>query len=84
MSQTHDFTMAYWGHNVNVMTIRENGQRISVAGWTSPHPHADDFLILPNGSSSTRYRLLSVRPAGQPGDMWFGEAVFAARQEQPA
>ena len=75
---THDFSKTSWGHNYNVMDIKDNGMNISLAGW-SKGVNAGDFLILKNGSSTTRYLVESVRYKGDPEDMWFAEASFAPR-----
>jgi len=50
-----------------------------MAGWGSGIK-AGDYLILPNGSETTRYQVDSIDYRMDPPDMWFADAVFAPRR----
>ena len=75
---THDFSVTCWGHNYNIMDLRDKGLSVSLSGW-SRGINSGDFLILKNGSGTTRYLVESIRYEDNPDDMWFAEASFAPR-----
>jgi hypothetical protein len=77
--QTHDYTRRTWGHDYSTTAVIDGGMRLRMAGWGFGI-EADDFLILPNGNGTTRYRVDSIEYRMDPPDMWFAEAVFAPRQ----
>lgn len=77
--QTHDYTRRTWGHDYAAMAVIDGGQRLSLSGW-GRGIKAGDYLILPNGGGTTRYRVDSIDYRMDPPDMWFAEATFAPRQ----
>jgi hypothetical protein len=68
--QTHDYGMA---------RVTDGGMRLRIAGW-GKGIKAGDYLILPNGNDTTRYRVEDINYRMDPPDMWFADAVFAPRQ----
>lgn len=79
--KTHDFSVTYWGHDYNLMDISDDGIKVSLAGWCQGI-NAGDFLILKNGSGTTRYLVDSIRYEDNPEDMWFAKASFAPRDSE--
>lgn len=77
--QTHDYTRRTWGHDYTTLSVIDGGQRLRLSGW-GLGINAGDYLILPNGSGTTRYRVDSIEYRIDPHDMWFAEATFAPRQ----
>jgi hypothetical protein len=77
--QTHDYTRRTWGHDYSTTEVLDGGMRLRMAGWGFGI-EAGDFLILPNGNGTTRYRVDSIDYRMDPRDMWFAEASFAPRQ----
>jgi hypothetical protein len=77
--KTHDYTQRTWGHDYTVLSVIENGQRLRLSGWGFGI-RTGDYLILPNGSATTRYHVDSIDYRMDPRDMWFAEATFAPRQ----
>ena len=75
---THDFSLTYKGHNYNILDLEEGGLKGKLCGWASGISQGD-FLILKNGSSTTRYLVDSIRYERDPADMWFAEVSFAPR-----
>ena len=73
---THDYTKRGWGHDFFLTSI--NGKKIIISGWGSGIKKGD-YLLIPSGSSSTRYKVKSVRYRSDPPDMWAIEAEFAPR-----
>jgi hypothetical protein len=77
---THDFTKKAWGHNVEVMAVIDGGLGLRVAGWAHGVERGD-LLLLPNGQSTTRYRVEQIDHQSNPRDMWFADLSFAPRVE---
>jgi len=77
--QTHDYTRRTWGHDYSTTSVIDGGMRLRIAGW-GLGIKAGDYLILPNGSDTTRYQVESIDYCLDPHDMWFADAVFAPRQ----
>ena len=77
--KTHDYTRRTWGHDYTIFNVIDNGQRLRLSGWGSGIS-TGDYLILPNGTATTRYRVDSIDYRMDPRDMWFAEATFAPRQ----
>ena len=77
--QTHDYTRRTWGHDYTTLSVIDGGQRLRLSGW-GLGINAGDYLILPNGNGTTRYRVDSIAYRMDPHDMWFAEATFAPRQ----
>ena len=76
---THDFSSKRWGWNYNITSIRDEGLNISICGWGVGISNGD-FLILTNGSDTTRYRVQSIDYYRDPHDMWVAEASFSPRE----
>lgn len=77
--QTHDYTRRTWGHDYSTTQVIDGGMRLRLAGW-GHGIEAGDYLILPNGSDTTRYQVEKIDYRMDPPDMWFADAVFAPRQ----
>ena len=77
--KTHDLSPRAWGCNYNVLKIKDNGKKVSLCGWYSGIK-SGDYLLLKQGSSTTRYLVDSIRYTGSPEDMWFAETSFAPRE----
>ena len=75
---THDYTRPTWGHAVEVISI--NGHEARVIGF-GRGVHAGDYLLLPNGLGSTRYRIDSLEHK-RPADCWAASISFAPREPQ--
>lgn len=83
-SKTHDYTNRYWGYDYSFEPI-DGDQRGKVFGWGNGLQDGD-FLLLQNGSSSTRYRIERVEyigGQGGPKDQWKADVVFAPRPPTP-
>ena len=84
MSETHDYTRRYWGHDYTITDVKSGGQRIFMSGW-GRGINKGDFLLLesqsadPKANKSTRYKVASARYHADPSDLWAIEAVFAPR-----
>lgn len=78
---THDYSVTSWGHNCDILSINDNGMSLRIAGWGKGLSD-DDYLIIKNGSGTTRYKIDKVRYETNPSDMWFAEATFAPRQPE--
>jgi hypothetical protein len=76
--KTHDYTRRTWGHDFSTTAVIDGGLRLKLAGWGFGIK-AGDYLLLPNGSATTRYQVESIDYRSDPPDMWFAEAVFAPR-----
>lgn len=59
------------------------GQRGHIACWNGLNPQPGDYLILRNGTQTTRYRVVSTDPCFNvdPPTMWMSDLVFAPRAE---
>ena len=73
--QTHDYLKPAWGRNCT-FTPLEKGQRGHVTGW-GRGVEVGDYLLLPNGNVSTRYRITILHNYDGPPDMWRAEVMFA-------
>jgi MioC protein len=76
--KTHDYTRRTWGHDYATMAVIDGGRRLRLSGW-GHGIKVGDYLILPNGNGTTRYRVDSIDYRMDPPDMWFAEATFAPR-----
>lgn len=77
---THDYTHRRWGHDFTIMSVGgPNGQVLHACGW-GRGIHNGDFLILPNGGSTTRYSVSEIDYYLDPPDMWTAVLAFAPRQ----
>lgn len=76
--QTHDLTCADYAFRP-----AGDGQRGHIACWNGLHPQSGDYLILRNGTQTTRYRVVSTDPCPNvdPPTMWMADLVFAPRTE---
>ena len=74
---THDYTRRYFGHDFTITPI-DGGMRAKLMGWGTGI-RKGDYLILPNGERTTRYRVDKVKYMLDPKDMWRIEASFAPR-----
>ena len=79
MNKTHDFSAIEWGHNYNILNIKNEGMEISIAGWGRGLSN-DDYIIIQNGDDTTRYKLDAVEYHRDPPDMWFASASFSPRE----
>jgi len=78
VQKTHDYTRRTWGHDCTTMAVTDGGRQLRLSGWGSGI-EAGDYLILPNGDSTTRYQVEKIDYRMDPPDMWFAEATFAPR-----
>lgn len=78
---THDYTLRTWGHDYNITNVIDGGMRLRMAGW-GRGIKAGDYLILPNGIDTTRYRLERIDYRTDPSDMWLADAEFAPRSHE--
>jgi hypothetical protein len=76
--KTHDYTWRDWGHDFTIHGSIVGGQRLRASGWGATL-NAGDYLILPNGDATTRYRIEHIRWAFDPPDMWHADLAFAPR-----
>ena len=76
---THDYTerMRGWGHDYT-FSPRRGGLEGYMQGWGTGIK-AGDYLLLQNGTGSTRYKVNSIRYYMDPEDMWEAEVKFAPR-----
>jgi hypothetical protein len=79
MNKTHDFSAREWGHNYNILDIKNEGLEINIAGWGRGLSN-DDYIIIRNGDDTTRYKLDAIEYEHDPSDMWFASASFAPRE----
>lgn len=75
-SKTHDLTVSYPA----VTRVEDGGKRIRLAGhnW-GERMKAGDYVVLPNGKDTTRYRLTKIDYMLDPKQQWFADADFAPR-----
>ncbi len=78
--RTHDYTSRCWGHDYVFRPI-DNGQRGDLTGWGNGIRRGD-FLLLQNGTGSTRYRVERITYYPDPPDMWEASVTFAPRTVQ--
>ena len=82
---THDYTARHWGHDYTITKVYDNGQMLDVMGWDGGvEIKKGDFIILCNGTSSSRYKVASIRYFDEPKDMWSMKAEFVPRSEPQA
>lgn len=74
---THDYSLRCPGHDYTFTPV-DHGKRGKAMGW-GRGLESGDYLILKNGSDSTRYRIESVVYFGDPADMWSAKVIFAPR-----
>ena len=67
-----------------MFTPRNGGQEASVMGWSSERIVAGDYLILSNGTGTTRYQVKFIGYKLNPHDMFEAELVFAPRPSNPS
>ena len=79
MSNTHDYTNRSWGHDYNIMSIENEGFNIKMCGWGNGISNGD-YIIIKNGSSTTRYVFDSIEYFDNPSDMWNGSLTFKPRE----
>lgn len=73
---THDYTSPTWGHAVNVIAV--DGEHARVLGF-GVGVVSGDFLLLPNGARSTRYRIETLERK-RPADCWAASLKFMPRE----
>lgn len=74
---THDYTRRGWGHDFT-HTPKHDGRTLRMMGW-GHGIRSGDYLLLPNGDRTTRYRVRGIRYLSDPPDMWQAVAQFAPR-----
>lgn len=79
VNQTHDYSHPRWGRNVGISAVHDSGAALSACGW-GHGVEQGDYLILPNGSGTTRYLVWAVDYYTDPSDMWSATLVFSPRQ----
>ena len=77
---THDLSSKSWGNNYNVLSIEEKGLTINLTGWCKGVV-VGDYIIIKNGSDTTRYQIRNINYESDPADMFFATARFAPRNE---
>ena len=77
--KSHDYTKQDWGHSIN---YRMTGREHDIGGnlFSQNVPREGDYLILPNGDKTTRYRITELFHYRDLGDMWKFVAEFAPRK----
>lgn len=75
---THDYTKCGWGHDYCIHKIVDGGRQLHMSGW-GRGISAGDFIVLTNGSRTTRYRFETVDYYADPNDMWSATVSFAPR-----
>lgn len=78
---THDYTKRGWGHDFTFSPIK-GGLEGDMMGWGSGI-RVGDYLIIPNGTSTTRYQVTTIRYFSDPADMWSARVRFAPRRNIP-
>jgi hypothetical protein len=77
--ETHDYTRRHWGHDFTITKVLHDGRELRATGW-GHGLRKGDYLLLPNGDATTRYRIENVTYFGDPGDMWKAVLRFAPRE----
>ena len=78
----HDHFLRLDGIRGYAHSVKNGGQEITICGWDDSHfkYKKNDLILLENqDNSQTRYRVESLRPCGNPSDMYFMDCVFAPR-----
>ena len=78
MAQTHDYTKRSWGHNYEITSIQNDGLNLNMFGWGLGIKKGD-FIILKNGSDTTRYCFGDISYYNDPHDMWTSNLKFKPR-----
>lgn len=77
--RTHDYsTYRIPGHDISYRPGEGNTLTGHLFSQTRVEP--GDFLILPNGARTTRYRVEKAKWCMDPDDMYFFDASFAPRE----
>lgn len=76
---THDYTRPYLGHNLNIRSMSKDGKTATVLGLGAGVKEGD-YLILKNGTGTTRYRVATWRP-DRPIPYWHARIEFAPRED---
>ena len=79
MASTHDLSDRVWGRNYNIMESIDRGMKLDLIGWHIGIEDGD-YLILKNGSDTTRYVVESINYFSDPSDMWSASVSFAPRE----
>ena len=80
---THDYArLRCWGHDFTIRAVKKGGKRIEGSLWTQTPLRVGDYLILPNGAESTRYKVTHVEWVSSVGDMYHYEAKFDPRRSR--
>tara|TARA_A100001011_G_scaffold400362_1_gene514363 strand:- start:1980 stop:2219 length:240 start_codon:yes stop_codon:yes gene_type:complete len=79
MASVHDLSDRVWGCNYNIMESIDRGMKLDLIGWHRGIKDGD-YLILKNGSDTTRYVVESVNYFSDPSDMWSASVLFAPRE----
>ncbi len=66
------------GHDFSTFEVISGGMKLKLMGHGSGIKKGD-YLILPNGADTTRYKVDTVEYFLDPSDMWKIEASFAPR-----
>ena len=78
MKKTHDYSIKTWGRSYEILSLKDKGKEVRLAGWgTGIKPK--DFILLRNGADSTRYQITTIEYQNDPVDMWFADATFSPR-----
>lgn len=77
--KTHDYTLRIFGHDYVIHRIIDGGKMLEMSGW-GRNIKMNDFILLSNGESSTRYKVNRIEYERDPQDMWNMTASFAPRE----
>ena len=79
---THDYSgdKRIWGHDYTLTPI-SGGMKGRMVGW-GRGINTDDFLILDNGKSTSRYRVDRISYFKDPSDMWSASVTFNPRAKE--
>ena len=78
-NNTHDYTQRYFGHDCRLNLLNDKDLKILLTGWKRGI-EAHDFILLPKGKDSTRYKTDEIKYYSAPLDMWKATASFAPRE----
>ena len=78
MSDTHDLSSREWGCNYNIIQIYKRGMNLDLCGWHKGIKNGD-YIILKNGTDTTRYKVDLVKYESEPRDMWNASVSFSPR-----
>ena len=74
---THDYTNQRWGHACGFEPV-DGGLKGRANGW-GKGVAIGDYLLLQNGSGSSRYKVTHIHYVSNPPDQWFAKLEFAPR-----